>query len=83
MGARRSLFSIRLGMEAFPFSPRIRLLIFPSVQNENRFFLKEEISISYIGRSLKILMDLFSECRIEYLKLVKNKTSIFKRYNDN
>jgi chaperone BCS1 len=60
---------------------KYRLLTFRSVQNENRFFPKEDISISCIGRSPKILIDLFSECRIEYLKLVKNNTSIFEHYN--
>jgi chaperone BCS1 len=48
------------------------------VQNENRFFPKEEISVSCIGRSTKIVKDLFSECRTEYLKLVEKKTSVFK-----
>ena len=48
------------------------------MQNENRFQPKEEVSISCIGRSPKILMDLFGECRIEYLKLVEKRTSVFK-----
>lgn len=68
---------------SFSFWYKNRLLTFRSVQNENRYFPKEEISISCINRSLKILMDLFSECRIEYLKLVEKKTSVFKHPDGN
>jgi chaperone BCS1 len=57
------------------------LLIFRSVQRENRFFPKEEISVSCIGRSSKVLKDLLSECRTKYLASVQNKTSIFKHHN--
>jgi chaperone BCS1 len=44
---------------------------------------KEEISVSCIGRSTKILKDLFSECRLEYLKLVEKKTKVFKHPDGN
>jgi chaperone BCS1 len=68
---------------SFSFWYKNRLLTFRSVQNENRFFPKEEISVSCIGRSTKILKDLFSECRTEYLKLVEKKTSVFKHPDGN
>lgn len=52
------------------------------MQSKNSFFIsKQEISVSCIGRSPTVLKDLFSECRTEYLKLVKNKTSIFGHRN--
>ena len=66
---------------SFSFWYKNRLLTFRSVQNENRFFPKEEISVSCIGRSSQVLKDLLNECRTEYLRLVKNKTSIFKHRN--
>jgi mitochondrial chaperone BCS1 len=65
----------------FFFWYKKHLFTFRSVQSENRFFPKEEISVSCIGRSPTVLKDLFSECRTEYLKLVKNKTSIFEHHN--
>jgi chaperone BCS1 len=66
---------------SFSFWYKNRLLTFRSMQNENRFFPKEEISVSCIGRSSQVLKDLLNECRTEYLRLVKNKTSIFKHRN--
>jgi chaperone BCS1 len=41
-------------------------------------FRKEEISVSCIGRSPSVLREFFSKCRAEYLKLLKNKTSVFE-----
>lgn len=41
-------------------------------------FREEEISVSCIGRSPGVLREFFSECRAEYLKLLKNKTSVFE-----
>lgn len=68
---------------SFSFWYKNHLHTFRSMQNDNRFFPKEEISVSCIGRSPKILMDLFSECRIEYLKFVEKKTSVFKHPDGN
>ena len=66
---------------SFSFWYKNRLLTFRSVQKEGRIFREEEISVSCIGRSPDVLKELFSECRVEYLKLVKNKTSVFE-YRD-
>ncbi|KAH9205186.1 BCS1 N terminal-domain-containing protein, partial [Leptodontidium sp. 2 PMI_412] len=63
---------------SFSFWYKNRLLTFRSVQKEGRIFREEEISVSCIGRSPDVLRELFSECRAEYLKLVKNKTSVFE-----
>ncbi|KIN03305.1 hypothetical protein OIDMADRAFT_39687 [Oidiodendron maius Zn] len=45
---------------SFLFWYKNHLFTFRSIQTENRFFLREEISVSCIGRSLKALKDLFS-----------------------
>ncbi|PVH70485.1 P-loop containing nucleoside triphosphate hydrolase protein [Cadophora sp. DSE1049] len=63
---------------SFSFWYKNRLLTFSSIQKEGRVFREEEISVSCIGRSPDVLRELFSECRAEYLKLVKNKTSVFE-----
>lgn len=65
---------------SFSFWYKNRLLTFRRMQKDSNrsFFPKEEISVSCIGRSPKILRELFSECRMEYLKLIQNKTSIFE-----
>lgn len=41
--------------------------------------LHEEISISSIGTSPKILMDLLGECREQYLKLIQRKVPVFQQ----
>jgi chaperone BCS1 len=41
-------------------------------------FRKKEILVFCIGRSLSVLREFFSECRAKYLKLLKNKTSVFE-----
>ncbi|KAH7363941.1 BCS1 N terminal-domain-containing protein [Rhexocercosporidium sp. MPI-PUGE-AT-0058] len=64
---------------SFSFWYRNRLLTFRSIQKEGRIFREEEISVSCIGRSPDVLRELFRECRADYLKLVKNKTSIFEQ----
>ena len=66
---------------SFLFWHKNHLFTFRSVQNDSRFYTKEEISVSCIGRSPKVLKDLFSDCRTKYLDIVKNKTSIFEHYN--
>ena len=37
-------------------------LTFQQVQKESSLFLREEISVSCIGKSLEILRELFSKC---------------------
>jgi chaperone BCS1 len=51
------------------------------MQREDAFSLKEDISISCVGRSSKILKELLNECQEKYLASIKNKTTIFKHYN--
>jgi len=63
---------------SFSFWYKNRLLTFRSVQKEGRIFREEEVSVSCIGRSPGVLREFFSECRAEYLNLVKNKTSVFE-----
>jgi chaperone BCS1 len=65
----------------FVFWYKRHLFIYRSMQSGDRFFVEEEISVSCIGRSPALLKDLFSECRTEYLKLVKNKTTIFEHHS--
>lgn len=68
--------------ETFSFWYKKRLITFRSMQREDPFnSSKEDISISCIGRSSKILKDLLNECREKYLASVKNKTTIFKHCN--
>jgi mitochondrial chaperone BCS1 len=66
---------------SFSFYYKNRLLTFRSVQKEGRIFREKEISVSCISRSPDILREFFSECRAKYLKLLKNKTSVFE-YRD-
>lgn len=67
---------------SFFFWYKKHLLTFRSVKTVERYFSKEEIAISCIGRSSQILKDLLNKCRCEYLELMKNKTSIFKHRHD-
>jgi mitochondrial chaperone BCS1 len=69
----------------FFFWYRGHLLMFRRMQQakEGRSSAQqEEVSISCFGRSPKVLKELLSECRSQYLKLVQNKTSVFEhRFN--
>ncbi|KAF4626888.1 hypothetical protein G7Y89_g11268 [Cudoniella acicularis] len=66
---------------SFFFWYKNHLLMFRCVQKEVRFCQEEAISVSCIGRSPEVLRQLFSECRTEYLNLIKNKTSVFEHRN--
>ncbi|KAL4405390.1 mitochondrial chaperone bcs1 [Colletotrichum abscissum] len=50
--------------------------------NESAFFLRKTMTVSCFGRSSQILRDLMDECRLEYLRLSENKTSIFEHHNN-
>jgi chaperone BCS1 len=65
----------------FFFWYKRHLFIYRTMQSRYHFYVKEEVSVSCIGTSPAILKDLFSQCRTEYLKLVKNKTSIFENHS--
>ncbi|KZL81265.1 hypothetical protein CI238_12584 [Colletotrichum incanum] len=42
----------------------------------------QKMTVTSIGRSSKILRKLMDECRLEYLRLSKNKTAIFEHHNN-
>ncbi|KAH8662750.1 hypothetical protein BGZ61DRAFT_523078 [Ilyonectria robusta] len=46
------------------------------------FHKEEEISMRCLGRSSKASKNFLNECRDEYLRLIKNKTAVFKHRND-
>lgn len=75
---QKKLLRYSLWKGAFFFWYKWHLCIYQTMQSSDRYYAKEEVSVSCIGMSPAILRDLFSECRTEYLKLVKNKTSIFE-----
>jgi mitochondrial chaperone BCS1 len=54
------------------------LLVFRHQFKASDFSSREEVSISYFGRSLQILRELLSEYNTEYTKLVQDKTYIYK-----
>jgi chaperone BCS1 len=66
---------------SFSFWYKNHMLTFQSVEKESRYFREEQVSVSCIGRNPDILRAFLSECRTEYLKLIKNKTSIFQHHN--
>jgi chaperone BCS1 len=56
------------------FQYKNHLLMFQCTEKDSR----QEISISCIGRSPKVLREFFEECRAEYLKQIQRKTSVFE-----
>ncbi len=64
----------------FFFFYKNHLLWYQSRCKEMSFCLTEEVSISCFGIP-EVLKELFNEYRREYLKLVRNKTSIFEPQN--
>ncbi|KAH7304873.1 hypothetical protein BKA65DRAFT_205254 [Rhexocercosporidium sp. MPI-PUGE-AT-0058] len=78
MGTRRNLFSIRLGMGAFLSITRIVCSRFGASRKKAECSARRRSQVSCIGRSPGVLKEFFSECRAEYLNLLKNKTSVFK-----
>ncbi|KAK1976172.1 mitochondrial chaperone bcs1 [Colletotrichum cereale] len=50
-------------------------------QNDTAFFPRKTMTISCIGRSSQFLRDFLNECRVEYLRLSENKTSVFENHN--
>ncbi|KAK3384503.1 BCS1 N terminal-domain-containing protein [Lasiosphaeria ovina] len=61
----------------FYFIYKNRLLWFRSAQKDVGYHIEEVVTVSSFG-SPAILKQLFDECRNEYLKLTKNKTTIFE-----
>ncbi|KAI3528398.1 mitochondrial chaperone bcs1 [Colletotrichum abscissum] len=58
------------------------LLFLQSTQNEVALFPRKTMTISCVGGSSQILRDLMGECRLEYLKISEDKTSIFEHHNN-
>jgi chaperone BCS1 len=56
------------------FQYKNHLLMFQCTEKDSR----QEISISCVGRSPKVLREFFDECRVEYLKQIQRKTSVFE-----
>ncbi|KAK7408616.1 hypothetical protein QQX98_009218 [Neonectria punicea] len=46
------------------------------------FHKEEQISVTYLGRSSRILKDLLEECRLKYLNESKHKTTIHRHRED-
>ncbi len=59
-----------------------RLLVFCRQYQAREFNSREEVSISYFGKSPQILRELLDKCYTEYTKLVQGKTSLYKPYQD-
>jgi mitochondrial chaperone BCS1 len=66
----------------FYFFYKNHMLWFSSTEKKVGFHIEEDISVSCFGRSPAIVKTLFNECRIEYLKSIQNKTSVFEHRND-
>ncbi|CCF34592.1 mitochondrial chaperone bcs1 [Colletotrichum higginsianum] len=58
------------------------LLTLKYTENESALFPRKTMTVSCIGRSSKILRQLMDECRLQYLRLSEDKTSIFEHRNN-
>jgi chaperone BCS1 len=63
---------------SFFFLYKNHLFRFQCTQKEARSSQQEDVSVSCIGGSPEILRQFFEECRVEYLKLIQKKTSVFE-----
>lgn len=59
-----------------------RLIFYHSELRDEGFRKEELLSITCLGRSPLVLKDLLAECRDEYLKKNKDKTTIFENHGD-
>ncbi|CAM1503416.1 Fc.00g081920.m01.CDS01 [Cosmosporella sp. VM-42] len=66
---------------SFYFFYKNQLICFRSSLKDVGYRKEEEISVSCFGRSPKILKELLSECRHDYLRLIEKKTSCFENRN--
>jgi chaperone BCS1 len=67
---------------SFYFWHKRHLFIYTSIQKDLRHRQEEEISISCVSRYPDMVKELLSECRIGYLKLIQNKTTVFQNDQD-
>ncbi|KAL5625701.1 hypothetical protein FOBRF1_000044 [Fusarium oxysporum] len=66
----------------FYFRYKNNLLYYQTTQVDVGFHKEEQISITCVGRSSGIVKDLLDDCRLEYLKESKNKTTIHGHRDD-
>ncbi|WQF84234.1 Putative AAA+ ATPase domain, ATPase, AAA-type, core [Colletotrichum destructivum] len=59
-----------------------RLLTLKYTENQSALFPRKTMTVSCIGRSSEILRQLMDECRLQYLRLSEDKTSIFEHHNN-
>ncbi|KAK0367670.1 mitochondrial chaperone bcs1 [Colletotrichum limetticola] len=64
------------------FWHRGHLLYLQCTQNEVALFPRKTMTVSCVGGSSQVLRNLMGECRLEYLKMSENKTSIFEHHNN-
>jgi mitochondrial chaperone BCS1 len=63
---------------SFYFWYKNHLFVYRSTNKETSYRPEEEISISCVSRSPGMLKQLLGHCRVEYLKLIQNMTTIFE-----
>ncbi|KAH6645644.1 putative mitochondrial chaperone bcs1 [Truncatella angustata] len=63
---------------SFLFWYNSNLLLFRSTLKETAFRQEEEISLTCLGRTSKVIQAFLAECRLEYLQRIENKTTIFE-----
>ncbi|KAK2006158.1 mitochondrial chaperone bcs1 [Colletotrichum eremochloae] len=68
--------------ERLSFWYKGRLLTLKYTENESALFPRKTMTVSCIGRSSRILRQLMDECRLQYLRLSENKTTIFEHRNN-
>lgn len=66
----------------FYFRYKNNLLFYQTTQVDVGFHKEEQISITCVGRSSGIVKDLLDDCRLEYLRESKNKTTIHGHRDD-
>ncbi|KAH6883603.1 P-loop containing nucleoside triphosphate hydrolase protein [Thelonectria olida] len=67
---------------SFCFWYKKNLLFYQTTQVDVGFHREEQISVTCVGRSSRILKGLLEDCRLEYLNESKNKTTIHGHRDD-
>ncbi|RYO79286.1 hypothetical protein DL764_010033 [Monosporascus ibericus] len=62
----------------FFFQYKYSVILFRSTLKETQFRQEEEISLSCLGRSQRIIRELLDECRDEYLQQTQKKITVFE-----
>lgn len=66
----------------FYFWHKRHLFVYRSTMKENTYRPEEELSISCVSRTPDMVKDLLGQCRLDYLKLIDNKTTVFENRNN-